>query len=349
MTVYSFSNIHFSLQGGTSAAEIAIEAMFKLAPRNQCSTPIPLHAYLVNESDPFEMLPEWLSGKISALPPSSEIYMYYGPDGDMATVAKNIDTLSCVWLSPGHDELRFVSQKNSAIRAGLSVACVLVPVLREALQRHKKLLLHAASVRCNDGTGVLIQADGGGGKSTSALAMLRDGATLLADDLVILNGSPEGRKRLTGFPEYLNLTDKTIEFFPEIADVCDDHPMKAYDEELKACFDPRRLYPQAFSVDEVPLQAIYFIQIAPDGPEAIRLAPPETLSRLIKSHTFALQQKMDSAMASTLIEVAHSIPAYVVRTGPSPAELGKWLNRNSRRLATGDAHTCSVNDTAGAA
>ncbi|PLY01240.1 MAG: hypothetical protein C0624_10760 [Desulfuromonas sp.] len=343
MTVYSFSDLHFCLHGQATPVYIAIEEMFQLAPRTSGVKALPLHTFVINDSEPFDMLPDWLNKEVSALPTSAETYMFYGPDGDAATVAKHSHSVSCAWLAPGHDELRFVSRKTGQDKTGLSVACVLVPILREALQRKQKLLMHAAAVQCSDGTGILIQADGGGGKSTTALAMLRNGATLLADDLVIMDGANASKNRLRGFPEYLNLTDQTIAFFPELADACKAPYAEGHNVDLKSRFDPRVLYPQAYSNVTIQLQAIYFVQISADGPTASRLSPSETLSRLIKSHTFALQQKMDPAMAGTLIELAHTVPAYLVPTGPSPDELGKWLNHNSRCLANGDIPTLPHN------
>ena len=287
------------------------------------------------------MLPPWLAGTILDIPASYEAQMFYGPQGDVATVAVHERSISCAWLSAAADEIRFVACQRGKKEAGLAVAGVLVAVLREALLRQNKLLLHAAAVRCSDGTGVLIQADSGGGKSTTALSMVRNGASMLSDDLIFLDGGNENIFSMTGFPEEMNLTDQTLAFFPELGSAKDwpgpPPPPSDWTESYstKARVNLQTVYPHALWADKILLQAMYFVRVSKQGPLAKQLSPAETLGRLIKSYTFAVGQKMSPAMGGRLVELAHALPAYIIETGTDPVALGIWLNENSRTLAAG--------------
>jgi hypothetical protein len=75
-------------------------------------------------------------------------------------------------------------------------------------------MIHAAALERN-GRGVMIPGLSGSGKTTSCVALMRAGYRCLSDDKPFLreNGS---RIELLAFPERIDVTDRTISFFPEL-------------------------------------------------------------------------------------------------------------------------------------
>jgi hypothetical protein len=332
MSHFLFMDIPFALSGSPSSVHDAVAEMFQLAAQCDKGTPIPLHTYCAGPGEPLAMLPGWLQQRIAGLSASDEAIMLHGPEGDRASVAVQAQGLSCAWLSPLADEVRFVARKANNRKVGLSVAGSLVSVLREILCRQGIPLLHAAALRCPDGTGVLLQAEGGGGKSTTALSLIRQGARLLGDDLVALVGEARGRLQMTGFAEPMNLTQQTMDFFPELAAL----KAPAAGPVLKARVNPAEVYPEGFWTGPTALDVCFFVQIHPEGPAVEPLAPATALGRFLQSHTFSRGQTLAPAAAQRLLDLAERVPAYLLRTGSDPAALGVWLALNSARLALRD-------------
>lgn len=92
---------------------------------------------------------------------------------------------------------------------------ILTLCLAEMLRRRGLFSLHAA-VLALDGQGVVIAGNSGSGKSTLTLALLRAGFALLADDTSFLARERE-RSRVLAFPDEIGVTERTIQFFPELA------------------------------------------------------------------------------------------------------------------------------------
>ena len=92
---------------------------------------------------------------------------------------------------------------------------ILTLCLVEMLRRRGLFSLHAAALAL-DGHGVVIAGNSGAGKSTLTLALLRAGYALLGDDTSFLAPAPNPL-RVLGFPDEIGVTDRTIQFFPELA------------------------------------------------------------------------------------------------------------------------------------
>jgi HPr Serine kinase C-terminal domain len=87
-------------------------------------------------------------------------------------------------------------------------------LLIECLKRRGLYSLHAAGM-CVNGKGLFLPGSSGAGKSTLALALVRAGYGLLADDMVFLQSDAEGLCALA-FPEEIDVTEETARLFPEL-------------------------------------------------------------------------------------------------------------------------------------
>ncbi len=88
--------------------------------------------------------------------------------------------------------------------------------LVELLKRRDLFTVHATALEYR-GRGVLIPGYSGQGKTTSFLSLLRAGFRYLSDDYPLLRDRG-GQMELLPFPMKIDVTDRTIEFFPELRD-----------------------------------------------------------------------------------------------------------------------------------
>jgi hypothetical protein len=319
----SIAGIDILIQGPRSPVTDAVLEMFRLSRSADLPDKVGISIFDLNASDDRKgVLPAWLREKLARLDPSREVLMLYGPGNDPAAVINNGSAWQCAWMGTQGREIRYVSCKMADGRTPLSVSTVLVPLLRDLLAARNKLLLHAAAVRCPHNCGVLILADSGGGKTTTALSMLRQGSGFLADDLVVLQEA--GRDvQVTGFPELLNLTEQTVRFFPEIQEHFDLTPKTTASE--KRMISAQAVYGDAYMLETCRLDAVFFVQIEPEGPQARPTDPAKALGKLLRGHTFAQSQQIPKASVSGFFSILDRIPTYDLWTGPDPAELGKWV------------------------
>jgi hypothetical protein len=91
---------------------------------------------------------------------------------------------------------------------------ILTILLVEMLKRRGCYSMHAAGFT-KDGKAILIPGTSGAGKSTLTITLLRGGFGFLSDDMTFLRRCPDGLEVL-GFPEDVDVSDKTIGFFPEL-------------------------------------------------------------------------------------------------------------------------------------
>ncbi len=88
--------------------------------------------------------------------------------------------------------------------------------LVELLKRRGLYGLHAGGV-CRGGRALLLPGTSGSGKSTLTLALARAGFGFLGDDTLFLARGPAGEGlRVLAFPDEFDLTDQTVDFFPEL-------------------------------------------------------------------------------------------------------------------------------------
>lgn len=88
--------------------------------------------------------------------------------------------------------------------------------MTELLKRNGLYTVHATALEC-DGQGILIPGYSGQGKTTSFISLLRSGFRYLSDDYPLLRDRGT-HMELLAFPMKIDVTDRTIEFFPELRD-----------------------------------------------------------------------------------------------------------------------------------
>jgi hypothetical protein len=120
-------------------------------------------------------------------------------------------------------------------------------VLTELLKRQGLYTLHATAME-KGGRGVLIPGYSGRGKTTACISLLRAGYRCLSDDHPLMRFD-EGRIRLLGFPEKVDVTDQSREFFPELGEGSQD---KLHQGFMKKYFYIEDIYPGGTAISCVP-------------------------------------------------------------------------------------------------
>jgi hypothetical protein len=347
MDSYRLPGVRFSVEGPESKVQTIINAMFQLCPRDGGTPDVKLTSRLVSESRLADAIPEWIAREIAAGRVASDPIMVMGPAGEPAALSRTPNSVGCAWLNENADTIHFVASManppetnrpghlerpvlpRSTLYTGpvaLSIQTVLMPVLREVFLRRNRILIHSAAVVYPDDTGVLFVANGGGGKTTTALSVLRKGARLLGDDLIVIQADGVNI-RAFGIPEPMNLTDDTIGFFEELRAAADSIPGRP--DFHKKTVAPRQIYGPACMAEQCTVRVIYFVRVNPEGPAVRPLSAPDALSRLFQAHRFAAQQKIDARAFEQLSNVVTHARVYELNTGHAPDALGVWLTSNS--------------------
>lgn len=268
-------------------------------------------------------LPCWIDKQIAGRNTFDHVHAFYGPDGEAAALLSNRDGFVCGLLNKEANRIDITLGKTGGEQSMMiSPSAIFTPLIQEVLQRRRHLIFHSAGLRLQDGTGIMVLADSGGGKTTTALSLLRKGASMLADDLIILTNE-NSLPVIHGIPEPLNLTAATRSFFPELQAAC---CLPARDGVTdKVVFDPRTVYGRHCFGAKTPLHVICFAEVSSGKPSLSQISPQAALGKLIKGCTFAFNQRLTRTSGTILFDLASKIPCFSLRTGENPDFLGNWL------------------------
>ena len=190
----------------------------------------------------------------------------------------------------------------------------------ELLKHRGMYSLHAASL-CVDGRGLLFPGASGSGKSTLTVALVRAGLGFMGDDTLFLSHSSAG-VRMHAFPDEIDLTDQTAEFFPELHYVLESPRVVGWH---KRAVKAETLYQVDF-VPECSPAAIVFPRIAHTDVSVLTpMGKSEALTRLAPNIllTSAVDSQHHLDMLSALVT---STPCYRLDTGRDFAALPDMLS-----------------------
>ena len=325
MDFFVICGVPLQLKGDSSPARLAIEEFFRLCLSKPDEKAIRLSVQeLPDEKSLLAYVPVWLAELLPHWHDDKEVSLVYGETKERAALVVNQKAVYVAWLSATSDRLCYCALKKTREKTPLSVSSLLVPLLREIFADRGVALIHAAALQTPQGKGVLLCAESGGGKTTTSLSLIRNGARLLADDLSFLS-THKGRVQLHGLPEGLNLTQETLDFFPEVGVALANTGVSANISSKKFTLAASQIYGDACMQASCPLDAICFVRVDPEGPSLEPMPIHLAFGKLLNSHTFASKQRPVQKTVAVLGQALQEVPVYVLNTGHKPDKLGPWL------------------------
>ncbi|OHB63371.1 MAG: hypothetical protein A2Y76_11955 [Planctomycetes bacterium RBG_13_60_9] len=303
---------------------------FALCEDSQPGGGVPLDIMLPGDDDDGGQPPEGLARRLAELADDHGLTIIHGHGSEVAvTVCEDGDS-SCAWTDSRGSRVGFrVSNPRRFV-----LQSVLEPIFRELFLVRGGLLMHSAAVSLPTEIGAMFVADGGGGKTTTALATVFAGAKLLSDDLVVVRCT-EPNPVVEGIPEMMNLTRDTLSFFPALRGL-----YERFDELVIGCRNktpvaPRDILDNDCTQAASPLDVIYQVRVGSDGPQAVRMPPTRALGLFVRAHTFGPAEQMKPQAFAGLSRLADKVKVYTLTTGSDPNALARWLVRHAQEHASG--------------
>ncbi len=341
--LYRFPDFVLKVSGNPSPVKESIDNIFRLfpIPSDVNCRQIEMRVWDLLDEEA-TILPEFLSQYLSTPETIAEPTMVQGENVSIGFVHAHNGVFTACYYMPEESQIYFVATMDNSsnfsanqgtkqrAKITLCVTSVLVPLMRELVLENQRILFHSAAIACPDGTGMLLFADSGGGKTTTSLCLLRLGAKLLGDDLVMA-GEENGSLFLHGFAEPLNLTEQTISFFDELAYLkSPETPVGT-----KVVFSPQDVYGPSCFQEKVPLHVAYIVHKSQGTPHVELLSTQESLGFLLRAHTFARCQSISRIALNRIYQILDSVRLYRLHTGSDPVALGKWLLDSAHDHAQG--------------
>jgi hypothetical protein len=250
------------------------------------------------------------SGEASYFGSSDQIYLSYG-DGVRALAD----------LSRSH--ARFSIVESDPVNVFVAAHLFLTISLVELLKRHGLYSMHAAGFSKGERV-ILIPGTSGAGKSTLAVTLLRGGFGYLSDDMVFLQRR-SSELRVLGFPEDVDVSDGTINFFPELYFL---------QQAPKVAGSPKKhVRPdEVYSVEligEARPGAIVFPRISASEKSSLRSIGADEALLELASNVLLTEARSCQSHLNILTELARQTPCYRLETGRDfdrlPSLLGELL------------------------
>ncbi|MCK4911050.1 MAG: nucleotidyltransferase family protein [Thermodesulfovibrionales bacterium] len=252
---------------------------------------------------------------------------FTGPEGEYGVVLRNGGTASYALTGPPFDHITLRCQRLTKSKGPLHFQTVLIPILKKLLLERGRFLLHSGCVATGEGKGVIVVGHSGSGKTTTCIALAREGMRFLSDDLIVLR--VEGEKIFAeGIREKMNLTKRTIDFFPELRHLRDEIRKSP---EVKIPVSPEEVFGTEGLGRSAEVRALLIARISKQGPRLEPAPTGEVISELLMNHTFEYGQPVSRQSVNTLWPLIEGTHTFRLVTGHDPLKLGGWMSENISR------------------
>jgi len=170
--------------------------------------------------------------------------------------------------------------------------------------------IHCSAV-AKDGKGILMPGFSGAGKTTSCISLIRSGYGFLGDDRPILHYKDQTLELLS-FPEDINVTEKTLGFFPEL--VASEF-IKNNKGLSKKSFFAEDVYPGSVTKRCRP-RAILYPEKYPGSKSFLEELPKsEALSSFLPHSMLVLDKETSKKHFDILFDLITSVDTYRLKLG----------------------------------
>jgi hypothetical protein len=163
----------------------------------------------------------------------------------------------------------------------------------------------------------------GAGKTTSCVALIRRGFGFLGDDRPILRYDKTGGLELLSFPEPIDVTDYTIQLFPELKNytlLMDNRNLR------KKSFNAEALYPGSTRTSCVP-RIILFPEISANGKSSLEIFPKsEALKNFLPHSLLAFDKEIARKHFDIIFDLIQTTDCYKAKLAQICNIFPTWLN-----------------------
>lgn len=186
--------------------------------------------------------------------------------------------------------------------------------LLETCKRFGRYPLHAGALAWR-GRGVLLPGASGAGKSTTTVALVQAGFDFLADDTIFLSSAFSGDDQpgltVHGFPDEVDVTDRTIAMFPELGYLADQPLLPGrykHGCRLEEVFKVR-------VVDRCRPAALVFPQIVSDRASRVEALDPGQALRALLPNLLLTEPGATQAHLDMFGHLVRVVPAFTLLAG----------------------------------
>ncbi len=199
---------------------------------------------------------------------------------------------------------------------------ILMVVLSEIIKTLGYFQLHCSAVDRN-GKGVLLPGFSGSGKTTTCIALIRNGYRSLGDDCPMLRYNMKGSLELLAFPERVNVTEKTINFFPELKN---SNLLKDNGNGRKWSFNTEDVYPGSTKMSTIP-KVVLFPEVHSGQKSRLEsLSGNEAFKLLLPHGLMVLDKETARKHFDILVDLIESVECYRLYIGSDFRELDKLID-----------------------
>ena len=198
-----------------------------------------------------------------------------------------------------------------AINPNLISSFIFIFLLAELLKGKGCFLAHCSGVE-KKGQGIIFPGFSGAGKTTSCVALIRQGYGFLGDDRPILRYNKSGGLELLSFPEPIDVTDYTIQVFPELRNYrlfLDNRNLR------KQSFTAEELYPGSTRDSCVP-RIILFPEISAVKKSSLEVFPKsEALKTFLPHSLLAFDKEIARKHFDIIFDLIQTTDCYKLKLG----------------------------------
>lgn len=318
---FNLAGLRLKITCNSDTLKDAFDKAFSLSRVDNICADIELAGYILEDDRFFDSVPAHVKDRLGKQGEAFDPILFYGPEDELTVIAREQDTVSYVVSRPPYKKIGLCCLKLTGRKAPMLFQSVIIPAFSEIYLMRNSLLMHAASAAAPDGRGVLLLADGGGGKTTTSLAMAQNGFKFLCDDLVVVKSTSSGFM-IEPIREKINLTKKTVGFFPEMGFL---KPRFKQTDEGKIQADPKEILSEDSLSDSAQAASVVEIRINRSGPELQPQGVEGILRQLNKAATFAKREIISQKSVKLLLELVEKTDSFHFYTGAEPLTAGRYL------------------------
>ncbi len=215
--------------------------------------------------------------------------------------------------SPAEGRIRVAVTGTDPLDTVLATHPLFTVALLDTMKRFGRYSLHAATLGRRD-QGVVVPGSSGAGKSTLTVMLVRAGFDFVSDDTVFLDPTDGEEIRLSGFPDEVDVTARTVAMFPELHHLTDQGLRPGRD---KFSFRVDDVYGVAPLAGCRPAALVFPQVVTVPTPELEPLSPSEALVQLMPN-LLATEPWATQCHLDVLADLVRTVPSYTLRPGSDP-------------------------------